>query len=153
MVPTTSAKLRMLGHRSNAVRKLSSKITDDAEKRRRERLIDIYSGPFSGLVGDERKDLGLSGRIWWEHSQIESRPRKVIGIDVLRMRQKLDMDKAKVFSNDTLQDPSSPTWMAFRLAMTHNSTAIEGNKLTKGETETVLDELADGVGNLWGISE
>jgi Fic family protein len=37
--------------------------------------------------------------------------------------------------------------------MTHNSTAIEGNQLSRRDMEVILDEFAEGVGCMIGISE
>jgi hypothetical protein len=42
-------------------------------------------------------------------------------------------------------DEHSPVWKAFRVALAHHSTSIEGNKLTKPQVATVIDDFGEGV--------
>ncbi|KAL6056783.1 Cell filamentation protein Fic [Balamuthia mandrillaris] len=53
----------------------------------------------------------------------------------------------------SVYDEQSPIWKAFRVAFAHHSTALEGNQLTKGETQLAIDEYAEGISMGLGLSK
>lgn len=125
---------------------------EEAEIERKRMLLNIYKDAFSGLDASARLRLAKSGEVWWKYANFENRevdlPSSLEkGLQALDIKQKIIKD------HDSLDDPSSPVWYAFRLAMTHNSTAIEGNKLNIGQTKLVIDEFAVGISQGLGMSE
>lgn len=123
-------------------------LIEEANIQRKKKLLDIYKVAFSGLDASARLQLAKSGEVWWKYANFENREVNL----PFAFKKKLHLLDSER-NIDSLDDPSSPVWLAFRLAMTHNSTAIEGNKLDIGQTKLVIDEFAIGISQGLGMSE
>ena len=139
--------------RSRCFAFISLSEVDQAEVLRMKRLVEIYKGPFSNLGKEERLSLAKSGQVWWNFANFEGRSLNQIPDLLLAKLHELDCKVKEIDNRDLLVDDKSPVWTAFRLALTHNSTAIEGNKLNVSETKTVIDEFAVGISKGLGMSE
>jgi Fic family protein len=124
----------------------------EASLKRKEFLDVIYVKRFQGLSQDERVELAKSGQVWWNYSGIENYEVKLSEQTKLQLKE-LDQKAKNVHHHNPLNDMSSPVWKSFRLMMTHNSTALEGNSLTQGETGIAIDEYAEGISKGLGISQ
>lgn len=123
-----------------------------AEVLRKKSLHQIYQTTFAGLSSQEKIKLATSGKVWWDYSKLQDR--EVIITDATkRTLAKIDEKISLLKSHDPLIDENSSVWKAFQVAMSHYSTAIEGNKLSKKEAGIVIDEFGDGIAHGIGISE
>ena len=143
-------RVRML---LNKKRHFSSSFDDKmAEIERKTTLHRIYYPAFKNLNPDEQSALALSGDVWWKYSNIENRD-ALLSMQTISSLKAIDASASALVGHNPFADANSPVWVAFRLAMTHHSTAIEGNKLNIGNTEKMLDEFGDGISRCIGITE
>lgn len=121
----------------------------EAETMRVKTLSSIYTPAFQGLTETERLKLARSGDIWWKYSRLGER-NITLNHSLTSLLKKID-DSASSLKNrhNPLDDD---IWKAFRLAMTHHSTAIEGNKLSKDQTAQVIDAFGQRIAIGVGIS-
>jgi Fic family protein len=124
----------------------------EASAKRREVLDKVYLSKFRGLDTAESLKLAKSGEIWWNHAGIDQFEAKVSASTISKLYT-IDTKANALKGRVTLEEGSSPVWKAFRLAMTHHSTAIEGNQLNEQESEIVIDEYAEGISKGLGISQ
>lgn len=123
-----------------------------AELIRKQTLDAVYIPEFKGLSVDQQYAKISSGEVWWKHSNISNReyPLSSRTLDLL---SDIDRKAPTLRTHTNLDDPQSPVWKAFRLVMTHHSTAIEGNKMSEPQVQVALDEYAEGLYVGLGISE
>jgi Fic family protein len=121
----------------------------EASLKRKELLDVIYVKRFQGLSQDERVELAKSGQVWWNYSGIENYEVKLSEQTKLQLKE-LDQKAKNMHPQNEM---SSPVWKWFRLMMTHNSTALEGNSLTQSETGLAIDEYVEGISKGLGISQ
>lgn len=119
---------------------------------RQESLYNMYHGPFQNLTSTEKVELAWSGKVCWNHSQIAARA-AFLSTETRRQLDGIRLSAGALANYGALSDPHSSVWNAFKLAMTHHSTAMEGNKLTLEQVKTCLDVFGDGIGKGIGISE
>ena len=115
-------------------------------------LSQIYTPAFKDLNTNDKLSLALSGLVWWKHSNIQHR---VIQLSPLTLSNLniLDQTANSLAGHDPLLDSTSHVRSAFRLSMTHNSTAMEGNVLSLANVASMLDQFGDGIAQGIGISE
>ena len=123
-----------------------------AEIQRKKTLHEIYFSAFTNLNPAERSALALSGNVWWNYSKIQDR-NVILSTQTINSLSRIDTSSATLIHYNPLVDSNSPAWIAFRLAMTHHSTAMEGNKLSFGDTAKIIDEFGDGISRCIGITE
>jgi len=138
---------------SEHMRTFASKVFDneEADIKRKELLDAIYGKPLSGLTRTQKQDRLLQGDIWWNHATLEKRPSQPFSPDLEKLLARVEEKRERVKDHNPLLDKDSPVWRAFQIALSHHSTALEGNRLTKGESEAVIDEYAAGISTGLGL--
>jgi hypothetical protein len=124
----------------------------EASVKRRASLDNVYLSKFRGLNKTETLKLAKSGDVWWNHAAIDQFKVNISERTISQLSI-IDTKSSALKGHVALNDSSSPVWKAFRLAMTHHSTAIEGNQLNEQESELVIDEYAEGISKGLGISQ
>jgi Fic family protein len=135
----------------NRMLSTSSEIIFDASVKRKHMLNKVYLPKFKDLDTTESLKLAKSGDIWWNHSGIGDFKVELSESTLLKLST-IDTNSNALKGHVALNQSSSLVWKAFRLAMTHHSTAIEGNQLDEHESKIVIDEYAEGISKGWGIS-
>lgn len=132
--------------------KLSFSSLTTIENERKLTLSKIYLGKFDNLSQSQKIQLAHSGDLWWNYHKLGNR---VISLSdsTYSLLKNLDNSSKELCHHDPFIDNNSPVWKAFRLSLTHHSTSIEGNKLTRDQVEKVLDEFGEGIALGVGISE
>jgi Fic family protein len=119
---------------------------------RKKTLQSVYVPKFQNLSSIDKLKLAQSGTVWWSYSKLDERE-VCLFPTTSSLLQDIDKSAIQLKDYNPLLDNHSPVWEAFRLAMTHHSTAIEGNKLSKKQVKVVIDEFGDGISQGLGISE
>lgn len=123
----------------------------EASLKRQAALDKIYTPKFQSLNKTETLKLAKSGDVWWNHVDIQhfqpNLSQKTISLLCTIDSKSTALKGHQVDFND------SSVWKAFRLAMTHHSTAIEGNQLNELETELVINEYDEEISKGVGISQ
>jgi len=105
-----------------------------AEAERKTMIKKIYEPELAGKDHDERLQLMYSGKIWLKYAELAVRPKN---IDLQVLKELEDLDQF-IFERkwNLLEDEA--LWSEFKTRLTHESTAIEGNRLTFEQTKEVL---------------
>lgn len=108
-----------------------------AEAERQMMIRKVYQPELVGKGHAERLKLMYSGRIWLKYAELAIRP-KSISRQVVQELEDLDkfILERKIDKWNLLKDEA--LWSLFKTILTHESTAIEGNRLTLEQTQEVL---------------
>jgi Fic family protein len=117
-----------------------AKTTLSVDEKRRNNLEACYSA-LKNLPKEDAMTLLYSGKIWMDYSNAFKEPHPdTFPTELLhRIDQKKNIiDKKKPLSTAE----NEYIWHLFKISLTQNSTALEGNTLAN-QTETILSKLAD----------
>ena len=122
--------LKKMSTKQNCMLSTATKRIFEANAQRRAALDKVYLSKFRGLSMEESLKLAKSGDVWWNHTGIDHF-KLPISEKTTSTLSTIDEKSSALKGHVTLNDSSSPVWKAFRLAMTHHSTTLEGNQLNE----------------------
>lgn len=122
-----------------------------AERARKSKLIEIYAEALKYLPLEKKRDLVWSGDLWWNYSNLSNRPIILSDNTLLQVAALQDSAHALRHHEPSIEHSLS-AWEAFRLSMTHHSTAIEGNTLTMEQVATCLHHFRPAIATGKGIT-